>query len=92
MSSNPPLDGAANQPSSDLPFLVTHWLSHFGSAPPTDANNLNHHSEEAKTAQQDAVERIRKATNDLAAAFTDLGAFGVALNVSLSLYVCFVCE
>lgn len=65
--------------SSDLPFLVTHWLQN--AAVNTNEQTPNDGSEEAKIAQQDAIYRVRKATRDLAGAFADLGMFGVTLNV-----------
>ena len=72
------MSGSTDSQSADLPFLVTHWLSNYGAV----QTSGNEDSEEAKKFQQDAIERIRKATNDLSAAFADLGAFGVTLNVS----------
>jgi hypothetical protein len=46
--------------SSDLPFLVTHWLSSY----------------RVDDKPSEEVIRIRKAAAELAAAFSSLGAFG----------------
>lgn len=62
---------------TELPFLVTHWLQNFdpsasigdrllGPSPATSEDR----------AKQVALERIRKATSELASAFTALGAYG----------------
>ncbi len=77
----------ARRPSSDLPFLVTHWLSHYSVE--NNAQNGNsiptgHGTSATDEAQQDALNRIQRATNDLANAFADLGAFGVNLSVSIN--------
>jgi hypothetical protein len=50
----------AHAATSDLPFLVTHWLS-------------NYHVDDK---QSEEVIRIRKAAAELSAAFSSLGAFG----------------
>lgn len=55
--------------SSELPFLVTHWLSNF---PESTSNNNSH----------EAIQRLRQAAADMAAAFSDLGAFGTTNQVS----------
>ena len=53
---------------SGLPFLITHWLSHY-------ASSSTHIDTEAH-------KRIEKATQDLASVFADVGAFGSILPVS----------
>jgi hypothetical protein len=67
------MEDSTNNSLPGLPFLVVHWLSKFGGAPGNEAKDAS---------QLDALDRIRRATNDLAHALADLGAFGVALNVS----------
>lgn len=52
---------------SELPFLVTHWLSNFQ----TGLHGDNH----------DAVRRLHDAASQLASAFSDLGMFGTANQV-----------
>ncbi len=86
--------------SSDLPFLVTHWLQNAADGAmhvPSSAIAPSSHgtdddpadSDPDRAARQDAMDRMRRATRDLAAAFADLGMFGMALNVSCVL--CHVC-
>jgi hypothetical protein len=60
--------------AAELPFLVTHWLSNFqASSSSTNANtNTN----------PDALQRIHQAAAEMASAFSDLGAFGTANQVS----------
>ena len=56
--------------SSELPFLVTHWLANGYQAGDEE-------SDRAEEAEQSAArERIRKAAAELASAFSVLGAFG----------------
>jgi hypothetical protein len=50
---------------SELPFLVTHWLSNF----------------QAGDGKDDALRRIHEAASQMASAFTDLGMFGTANQV-----------
>eukprot|EP00554_Chaetoceros_debilis_P015653 CAMPEP_0194125116 /NCGR_PEP_ID=MMETSP0150-20130528/59296_1 /TAXON_ID=122233 /ORGANISM="Chaetoceros debilis, Strain MM31A-1" /LENGTH=2581 /DNA_ID=CAMNT_0038818909 /DNA_START=110 /DNA_END=7855 /DNA_ORIENTATION=- len=100
---------ASAPPNSDLPFLVTHWLSQYGDGPGlgqgqgrnidqgqgqsevTSDSALAFHTTNADSRTvadinaEDALRRIRQATNDLAAAFSDLGAYGVALRSPLAL-------
>ena len=58
-----------------IPFLVTHWLEHFA-----NVGNQELSSQE----QAEAFEKIRRATSDLASAFSTLGAYGTINAVSLS--------
>lgn len=63
--------------ASELPFLVTHWLSNFQASSSSNSNsnsNIN----------QEALQRIHQAAADMASAFSDLGAFGTANQVSLN--------
>lgn len=78
-----PTNGTSS--SSDLPFLVTRWLSDYGSGSASRSDSTNNGDEE-KTSQQDAIERVQRATAELANAFADLGVFGVALNVRCVVY------
>ena len=61
--------GAAEQ----LPFLVTHWLSQYSS------NTASESLEE-----QEALDRVRRATSELAGAFASLGAYGTAMRVRVA--------
>lgn len=72
---------AAND--SELAFLVTHWLRNFNqtngsnaAASPNDATTMDDRS------KREALERIQRATSDLASAFSALGTFGTATAVS----------
>lgn len=77
MSSDPsndhPRSSAESQAAVDdsieteLPFLVTHWLSNYA--------NKKGRKEDG---DEDAIRRVRKAASDLASAFSSLGAFGSA--------------
>ena len=95
---------------SDLPFLITHWLTQYGYDPTcTDSRNehiiLREQQQQQQQQQQeieqrqrenrnvsshddmqprreDALKRIRRATSELASAFSDLGAFGSLITVS----------
>ena len=68
---------AANDdsPPSELPFLVTHWLANFRQ--PENEGDLQH---------EEAMERLRNATSEIAAAFSSLGTFGPSSRVSAALY------
>jgi len=57
--------------SSEIPFLVTKWLSRFQS-------NNDETNDDIKAK---AMDKIRQATNDLAKAFSELGAFGKTVIV-----------
>ena len=86
MSSNAlGMDGEMHNPTRDLPFLVTQYLSNFVDAPRNADSKGN---EEAKIPHHEAIDRIRKATNDIAAAFADMGSFGVTLKVRLTIFAC----
>ena len=58
--------------SSEVPFLVTHWLANYNGG---NTTNLS-------PQQKEAIEKIRKATSQIASAFTSLGAFGQSMPVS----------
>jgi hypothetical protein len=81
-SSAPFLLPTALDASAELPFLVTNYLAHYqhqkdaqeGSQP--GANRARPDEQEGA-----AVERIRKAAGELAAAFEALGAFGMVMRV-----------
>lgn len=66
-----------DQSPQDIPFLVTHYLANFAAkhqgGSTTDPNN-EHNADEA-------LETIRRATNDIASAFASLGAFGATTKV-----------
>eukprot|EP00980_Cylindrotheca_fusiformis_P006269 scaffold1340_cov122-Cylindrotheca_fusiformis.AAC.12 len=65
-SDNPTID------KKDIPFLVTHWLANYSAAPADDDKDKN----------QEAIQRIRKATSDIASAFASMGAYGTSFQVS----------
>mmetsp|Transcript_9846 Transcript_9846/g.23194 ORF Transcript_9846/g.23194 Transcript_9846/m.23194 type:complete len:2231 (+) Transcript_9846:109-6801(+) len=60
--------------SSEVPFLVTHWLANYngGGSTTTTNNKLN-------PEQKAAIDKIRKATSEIASAFSSLGAFGQSM-------------
>ena len=59
---------------SELPFLVTHWLEHYRD--PGSEGDLQ---------REEAIERLRNATFEIAAAFSSLGAYGTSTRVSFFL-------
>jgi hypothetical protein len=78
---------SSNRDPTELPFLVTHWLSTLynpkggkKNAAATDTNTTN-------VEQKEAMDKIRRAAADLASAFSTLGAFGTASRVS-TIVVC----
>lgn len=60
-----------------LAFLVTHWLANFdgGRGGPDDMDNA------CREERRQALEQVRHATAEIAAAFTTLGAFGTTFSV-----------
>ena len=60
----------------EIPFLVTHWL----------ANYVRQQKKEGlPDAEQKAIiDKISNATNEIASAFSSLGAFGTTVDVSLN--------
>jgi len=63
------LQDDASIPSSELPFLVTHWLANYQSKVPEEFIDRQ---------EQDAIQQIHNAAAELASAFTSLGAYGTA--------------
>jgi hypothetical protein len=77
------MEDSTNNSLPGLSFLVIHWLNKFGGAPGNEGSRRTNQEEGVNdTLQQEALDRIRRATSELANAFADLGAFGVALDVS----------
>jgi hypothetical protein len=70
-------DASVNQ--GDLPFLVTQWLAKYGGE--------QKEGEMTDPKQQQALDTIRRATTDIASAFSSLGAFGTTYRVSYRLHV-----
>lgn len=68
----PSNDESESSSSSEVPFLVTHWLANYKGG---SNNNLT-------PEQKVAISKIRKATSEIASAFSSLGAFGQSLPVS----------
>jgi hypothetical protein len=60
--------------SAELPFIVTHWLQNYNPDANRDERSFSAVPEDA--VKKAALERIRKATSELASAFTALGAYG----------------
>lgn len=73
------LQDDASIPSSELPFLVTHWLANYQSKVPEEFIDRQ---------EQDAIQQIHNAAAELASAFTSLGAYGTANVVSCSSLAC----
>lgn len=56
----------------ELPFLVTHWLCSYQGPEAGDGGNPE---------REEAIERLRNATSEMAAAFSSLGAYGTSSRV-----------
>ena len=74
---------AATDPSDqisqeDLPFLVTHYLANFHKEECREDSKASSLDPE----QKEALDRIRRATNEIASAFSTLGAYGTSYRVS----------
>jgi hypothetical protein len=68
--------------SAELPFLVTSYLAHYQHQQDERESRSQSVGNRARHDQREgAVERIRKAAGDLAAAFEALGAFGTVIRV-----------
>jgi hypothetical protein len=67
---------------SELPFLVTHWLSQYGSHATDTEQRFDSLERIDNDQRREALERVRRATSELASAFSALGAFGVSSIVS----------
>ena len=74
LTNNDVEDEAMTGKAEEMPFLVTHWLANYGAAS-TVVGTKN-------VEQQEALDRIRKATSEIASAFESLGAYGTAIQVS----------
>jgi hypothetical protein len=77
-SDDPAVSAAAalasfDQAPQDIPFLVTHYLANFAKQGGAAAATAG--------ADPEALEKIRRATNDIASAFASLGAFGTTTKV-----------
>ena len=74
-----PADQRTDGASTDLPFLVTHWLAHY--------NQQQHPQEQSPTVERraeewEAIQRIHRAASELSSAFHALGSFGTTTRVS----------
>lgn len=58
----------------DIPFLVTHYLANF--------HKEEHKESSLDPERKEALDRIRRATNEIASAFSTLGAYGTSYRVS----------
>ena len=90
----PPSTTTNNNTSSELPFLITHWLNGYSQQHQQQrrikngnfiSNNKKRNQSSKGTNEEDvrtkeALARVRKATSELASAFADLGAFGQSQN------------
>jgi hypothetical protein len=80
---------SSNRDPTELPFLVTHWLSTFYHPPPggcqknAGAGAAAAAADTTNVEQKEAMDKIRRAAADLASAFSTLGAFGTASRVSI---------
>jgi hypothetical protein len=88
----PPADGndsdsnSSNRDPTELPFLVTHWLSTLYNPQGGKKNaaaDTNAAATDTNVEQKEAMDKIRRAAADLASAFSTLGAFGTASRVSI---------
>jgi hypothetical protein len=66
--------GDTRIPTSELPFLVTHWLANYEAANPDGDRDRG---------REDAIQRIRSAASEIASALSVLGAYGTTNMVSL---------
>jgi hypothetical protein len=84
----PPVDGndsdsnSSNRDPTELPFLVTHWLSTLYQPQGGKKNAADAAATDTNVEQTEAMDKIRRAAADLASAFSTLGAFGTASRVS----------
>jgi hypothetical protein len=72
----------SNRDPTELPFLVTHWLSTLYQPQGGKKNAADAAATAADVEQTEAMDKIRRAAADLASAFSTLGAFGTASRVS----------
>jgi len=72
-------DGSSPPSVAELPFLVTHWLANY--------QRQQQHQEEGDQQSDKAIERLRNATSEMAAAFSALGAYGTTSRVSAVSYI-----
>lgn len=70
---NASMDETARNNASlpELPFLVTHWLHNY-QGPEAGGGNRE---------REEAIDRLRNATSEMAAAFSSLGAYGASSRV-----------
>jgi hypothetical protein len=81
---------SSNRDPTELPFLVTHWLSTLynpqggkkNAAAGTNAAAAVADTNTTSVEQKEAMDKIRRAAAELASAFSTLGAFGTASRVS----------
>jgi hypothetical protein len=73
----------SNRDPTELPFLVTHWLSTLYNPQGGKKNAADTAAADTNMEQKEAMDKIRRATADLASAFSSLGAFGTASRVSI---------
>ena len=72
----PTNDDTTTNTAGEIPFLVTHWL----------ANYVRQQKKELPDAEQRAIiDKISNATNEIASAFSSLGAYGTTVDVSFFL-------
>jgi hypothetical protein len=83
-----------NNRQDDLPFLVTHWLANYGRLRQRhdDDNDAYHHHPRQRQEEEDALSTIRRATAELASAFSSLGAYGTTIRVrTVRIFLMFCC-
>jgi hypothetical protein len=76
----------SNHIQREIPFLVTHWLANYGAEhvkkQHSNINSAHDHVVATDQERREALARIRRATNEIAAAFATLGAYGTTFRVS----------
>lgn len=71
-----PIQLRPSSTGTELSFLVTHWLAHWG-------DSIAANQDDTMTPEQrQALHQIRRAAIDLSSAFHTLGSFGTTTRVS----------
>ncbi len=91
MDSSNEVGDSNNNIQHELAFLVTHWLANYGNSN-CGTNGIHHIISDAtarapttdsnEEQQRNAIERIRRATAEIASAFASVGAYGTTFRVS----------
>ena len=73
---------AVNHEKSEIHFLVTHWLNNY-IVDRSDDDDCNDSENQKENKEHKVVNRIHDLAGKLADAFTELGAYGNILEVSI---------